>query len=355
MKTLKIGDLTAKYPIIQGGMGVGISLHSLAGAVAKAGGIGIISTAQIGFKDPEFLKAPMEANLRAIGEELKKAREIAPKGIIGFNIMVATRNYAQYVKEAVKAGADIIISGAGLPVSLPELVEGAKTKIAPIVSTAKSALVICKMWDRKYKRIPDLLVIEGPLAGGHLGFSREELTHLYEPDYEANYDDEIRRIIACVHEYGEKYGVHIPVITAGGIMNARQVQHAFALGAEGVQVATPFVTTEECDAAPAYKQAYVNAKKEDIEIVTSPVGMPGRAIHNAFLEKVAQQKEHITHCFRCLEKCNPTQAPYCITQALIRAVEGDVENGLIFCGDNVQYLDHIGTVEEVVHALFPES
>ena len=156
-------------------------------------------------------------------------------------------------------------------------------------------------------------------------------------------------------EYGEKYGVHIPVITAGGIMNARQVQHAFALGAEGVQVATPFVTTEECDAAPAYKQAYVNAKKEDIEIVTSPVGMPGRAIHNAFLEKVAQQKEHITHCFRCLEKCNPTQAPYCITQALIRAVEGDVKNGLIFCGDNVQYLDHIGTVEEVVHALFPES
>ena len=142
MKALKIGDLTAKYPIIQGGMGVGISLHSLAGAVAKAGGIGIISTAQFGVKYPEFLKAPMEANLRAIGEELKKAREIAPKGIIGFNIMVATRNYAQYVKEAVKAGADIIISGAGLPVSLPELVEGAKTKIAPIVSTAKSAMVI---------------------------------------------------------------------------------------------------------------------------------------------------------------------------------------------------------------------
>lgn len=122
------------------------------------------------------------------------------------------------------------------------------------------------------------------------------------------------------------------------------------LGAEGVQVATPFITTEECDAAPAYKQAYVNAKRRHGEIVTSPVGMPGRAIHNAFLEKVAQQKEHITHCFRCLEKCNPTQARH--HQALIRAVEGDVENGLIFCGDNVQYLDHIGTVEEVVHALF---
>ena len=166
LKPLVIGDLTAKYPIIQGGMGVGISLSSLAGAVAKAGGIGIISTAQIGFRDPDFLKAPMEANLKAIKTEFDKARKIAPKGIIGFNIMVATRNYAQYVKEAVKAGADIIISGAGLPVSLPGLVEGAKTKIAPIVSTAKSAMVICKMWDRKFNRLPDLLVIEGPLAGG---------------------------------------------------------------------------------------------------------------------------------------------------------------------------------------------
>ena len=267
MKALKIGDLTAKYPIIQGGMGVGISLHSLAGAVAKAGGIGIISTAQIGFKDPEFLKAPMEANLRAIGEELKKAREIAPKGIIGFNIMVATRNYAQYVKEAVKAGADIIISGAGLPVSLPELVEGAKTKIAPIVSTAKSAMVICKMWDRKYKRIPDLLVIEGPLAGGHLGFSREDLSrygadtkdvpHTYHQDL---YDEEIRGIMKVVKQFEEKYQKHIPVAIAGGIYTRADVEHAMELGADAVQVATRFVTTEECDAPESYKQAYINAK-----------------------------------------------------------------------------------------------
>ena len=361
MKPLQIGDKLAKLPLIQGGMGVGVSLSRLAGAVARAGGIGIISTAQIGFREADFQKDTKAANLRAMVAELKKARDIAAdadgkcQGLIGYNIMVATKDYADYVKTAAHAGADVIISGAGLPVDLPEYVTGTDTKIAPIVSSEKAARIILKMWDRRYKRTADFVVIEGAHAGGHLGFSREELTHLYEPDYEANYDDEIRRIIACVHEYGEKYGVHIPVITAGGIMNARQVQHAFALGAEGVQVATLFVTTEECDAAPAYKQAYVNAKKEDIEIVTSPVGMPGRAIHNAFLEKVAQQKEHITHCFRCLEKCNPTQAPYCITQALIRAVEGDVENGLIFCGDNVQYLDHIGTVEEVVHALFPES
>ena len=167
-KPLVIGDLKAERPVIQGGMGVGISLSSLAGAVAKAGGIGIISTAQIGFRDPDFLKAPLESNLRAIKTEFDKARALAPKGILGFNIMVATKNYALYVKEAVKAGADLIISGAGLPVSLPEFVKGTKTRIAPIVSTAKSALVICKMWDRKFGRVPDLVVIEGPLAGGNL-------------------------------------------------------------------------------------------------------------------------------------------------------------------------------------------
>ena len=252
LKPLKIGELTAKYPIIQGGMGVGISLSSLAGAVAKAGGIGIISTAQIGFQDPDFLKAPLEANLKAIKTEFDKARAIAPNGIIGFNIMVATKNYALYVKEAIKAGADIIISGAGLPVTLPELAEGAKTKIAPIVSTAKSAMVICKMWDRKFHRIPDLLVIEGPLAGGHLGFDREKLTylgvdteHAGDTFKKAEYDDEIKGIVALVREYAQKYKKEIPVVTAGGIYSHEDVMHQLELGADGVQVATRFVTTEE--------------------------------------------------------------------------------------------------------------
>ena len=221
LKPLKIGELTARRPIVQGGMGVGISLSSLAGAVAKAGGIGIISTAQIGFREPDFEEDAQGANLRAIGRELKKAREISPEGIIGFNIMVATRNYAEYVKEAVKAGADIIISGAGLPVNLPEYVKGSKTRIAPIVSSVKSAMVICKMWDRKYHVAPDAVVVEGPLAGGHLGFSVEQLSELgadtddvpktYRRD---EYDKEVKGIIALVKEYAAKYGRHIPVITA---------------------------------------------------------------------------------------------------------------------------------------------
>lgn len=357
-KPLVIGNLKAKYPIVQGGMGVGISLSSLAGAVAKAGGIGVISTAQIGFKDPDFLKGPMEANLRAIKTELDKARAIAPKGIIGFNIMVATKNYALYVKEAVKAGADIIISGAGLPVSLPELVEGAKTKIAPIVSTAKSASVIFKMWDRKYRRIPDLLVIEGPLAGGHLGFTREQLkdygadTENVERTYNKEaYDKEIHGIMAVVKQFEEKYKQHIPVVIAGGIYTHEDVCHAMSLGADGVQVGTRFVTTEECDAPMEYKQAYIDAKQEDIVITKSPVGMPGRAIRNAFLEATAGKTARIEHCYRCLEHCDPKNIPYCITKALSNAAEGDLEHALLFCGSNAYRADRIETVEGVIRDL----
>lgn len=357
-KPLIIGDLKAKYPVIQGGMGVGISLSSLAGAVANAGGIGIISTAQIGFRDPDFLKGPMEANLRAIKTEFDKARAIAPKGIIGFNIMVATKNYALYVKEAVKAGADIIISGAGLPVSLPELVEGAKTKIAPIVSTAKSASVICKMWDRKYRRIPDLLVIEGPLAGGHLGFSREQLkeygadTERVSETYDKEaYDREIHGIMEVVKQFEEKYEKHIPVVIAGGIYTHEDVCHAMELGADGVQVGTRFVTTEECDAPMEYKQAYIDAKQEDIVITKSPVGMPGRAIKNAFLESVTGVKAKIDHCYRCLEHCDPNNIPYCITKALSNAAEGDMEHALLFCGSNAYRADRIETVEGVIRDL----
>ncbi len=371
LKPLKIGNLVAKHPVIQGGMGVGVSLSSLAGAVAKAGGIGIISTAQIGFKDQDFGKNPMAANLRAIHSELKKAREKAPQGILGFNIMVATKEYASYVKEAVKAGADVIISGAGLPIDMPKFVAEAenenggsekkerRTMIAPIVSSVKSALVICRMWDRKYHTAPDFVVVEGPCAGGHLGFSREQLAelgadtdHVAETFDEPAYDKEIRGIIETVKSFAEKYKKHIPVITAGGIFDHKDVLHQFALGAEGIQAATRFVTTEECDADIAYKEAYINAKEEDIVIVKSPVGMPGRAIKNKFLERVAQGPVKVERCFRCLEHCNPT--PYCITRALIHAAEGNIEEALLFCGSNAYRCEKIETVPEVMAALCGE-
>ncbi len=356
---LCIGDKTARLPLIQGGMGVGISLSGLAGAVAREGGIGIISSAQIGFREPDFQEDAKKANLRAIKDELNKARKIARNadgsfdGLIGYNIMTASRDYGDYVRAAAQAGADVIISGAGMPVRMPEYVEGTDTRIAPIVSSERAAGIILKMWDKRYHRTADFLVIEGAHAGGHLGFSKEDLNHIYDDGFDKAYDLEIQKIISCTKAYGEKYHTGIPVIVAGGIMNSDQVQHVLSLGADGVQVATLFVTTKECDAALEFKQAYVNAQAEDIEIVISPVGMPARAIHNPFLERISREKETITKCYRCLEKCSPQKAPYCITQALIRAAQGDTENGLFFCGDNARYLTEITTVPEVIQRLFP--
>lgn len=371
-KPLVIGDLKIEKPVIQGGMGVGISLHRLAGAVAKAGGMGLISTAQIGFREPDFKTNFVEANLRAIRNEFKKAREIAPEGAIGFNIMVATKHYDMWVKEAVKAGADAIISGAGLPVSLPEYAEAAyeemkavgkkllrRTKLAPIVSTAKAAMVICKMWDRKYHRVPDFVVVEGPLAGGHLGFTKEQLAQYgadstdVEASYDqAAYDEEVKAIMKVVKGYEEKYDTHIPVVTAGGIYTHEDVKHQFELGAEGVQVATRFVTTKECDAPDAYKQTYIEASKEDIVITQSPVGMPGRAILNPFLKKIKEgERSAIKSCFQCLEHCDIKTIPYCITRALVNAAEGDEDAALLFCGSNAFRSDRIETVEEVMNAL----
>lgn len=346
---LIIGNKTAKIPIVQGGMGVGVSLYRLAGAVAKEGGVGIISAAQIGFREPDFDINTKEANLRAIGKEMKLAREIAPQGIIGFNIMVAMKYYEEYVREAAKCGADIIISGAGLPTDLPAYVAGTDTKIAPIVSTEKSAHVILKYWDKKYHRMADMLVIEGPKAGGHLGFTKEQL----EQFDEASYKEEIQKIMAVVRMYADKYQRHIPVVLAGGISEAKEVQNAFALGADGVQVASRFVTTEECDADIRYKEAYLSAGKEDIVIVKSPVGMPGRAIANSFMEKVAKEGRIAPKtCRQCLAKCKPAEIPYCITEALINAANGDIDNALLFCGAEAYKAERIETVKEVIEALF---
>ena len=348
-KELKIGDLTASIPLIQGGMGVGVSLSGLAGAVAKEGGIGIISTAQIGYRESDYEKNPLEANLRAVGTEIKRAKKIAEGGIIGVNIMVATRYYEKYVEVACEAGADLIISGAGLPVDLPKLTENYPTKIAPIVSSAKSASVILKMWAHKYNRVPDLVVIEGPLAGGHLGFKPEEVEIITKEEYK----EEILRIKAAVDGYGEKYGCKIPIVVAGGVSDAEKVAEVMALGVDGVQVASRFVTTYECDASQAFKDAYLNAKEEDIIIVKSPVGMPGRAIRNRFMEETAKGPQPITKCYQCIKGCQAKDIPYCITRALVNSVRGNVEEGLVFCGANTWQQNKMQSVKEVVQELFP--
>ncbi len=329
VEPLKIGNLTAAIPVIQGGMGVGISLSGLAGAVAGCGGIGIISTAQIGYRDPEFDKDPIGCNLRAIGEEIKKAKEISKGGIVGVNIMVATRRYEDYVRAAAKAGADIIISGAGLPMTLPDLVKDyPEAKIAPIVSSVKSAQVICRYWWKKYHRLPDLVVIEGPLAGGHLGFTKEQLMDVDSLDY----DNEITGVIETVKTFAAEAGVEIPVVVAGGIYDREDMLHQLELGANGVQVATRFITTYECDAHEEFKRCILEAGEEDIQIVQSPVGMPGRAIMNPFMQKAKEARIPHGLCHLCVSTCKPQETPYCITDALVNAARGNVEEALIFCG-----------------------
>ena len=328
LKPLNIDGLIAKIPIVQGGMGVGISLDRLAGNVALAGGVGIISTAQIGFREPGYDEKPLETNLSAIKKYIDKAREIAKGGVIGVNIMVATRYYEEYVKAAVKAGVDLIVSGAGLPTKLPELVKNTKTKIAPIVSSVKSAKVICKLWDRHYSKSPDMVVIEGPKAGGHLGFSKDEVDNITDDEY----DKEIAAIKQVVDEYADKYSKHIPVIFGGGVYDKQDVEHYMGLGIDGVQMGTRFVTTYECDASDEYKQSYINAKEEDIRIVKSPVGMPGRAIYNDFMVKSETENFKLKKCHQCIATCKAKDIPYCITDALVNAANGDVDNALLFCG-----------------------
>ena len=373
LNQLKIGEKIAKLPIVQGGMGVGVSRSSLAGAVAAAGGVGIISTAQIGYDEENFEKDPAGCNLVAIKKHIKRAKEIAADkvgncaGLIGVNVMVALKHYREHVRAAVEAGADVVICGAGLPMDLPELVENSTTKIAPIVSSARACKLILKQWANKYHRTTDFIVVEGPAAGGHLGFhldQLEEFGYVGEHDKstiveahrmeQMSVDKEIEDIVALKKEYEKQFNCHIPVIMAGGVFDHEDVMHAMELGAEGVQIASRFVATYECDASDAYKQAYVDADEKDIQIIKSAVGLPGRALFNKFVARVTGEKGVIKKCYQCLEKCNPAKVPYCITKALIDAVKGDIENGLIFCGANVGKIKKMMSVKDLMKELAGE-
>ena len=385
MKTLRIGDTVVKIPIIQGGMGIGISRSRLAGAVAKEGAVGIISTAQIGYDEDDFENNQQESNLRAIKKHIKIAKEIAGgNGLIGVNIMTALKHFKEHVKASVKTGADVIICGAGLPIELPGIVREAVNEaketdnydipedyinstdnktckqqpvnkniykhmpyIAPIVSSERALDIILKLWSKKYDTTADFIVVEGPLAGGHLGYSKEQLKDIASIDY----DNELKKIIRAKKVYEEKYKKQIPVIAAGGIFDKKDIIHMIKLGADGVQIASRFVATYECDADDNYKNAYINAKKEDIKIIQSPVGMPGRAINNNFVKRIQIQNEKITKCYNCLEKCNPAKVPYCITKALTKAVQGNIEDGLIFCGANVDRIKDIISVHDLIKQL----
>jgi nitronate monooxygenase len=349
-KSLNIGDLTARLPIIQGGMGIGVSLSGLASAVANEGGIGVISAAAIGMLEPDFSTNYLDANMRALRKEIRKARELT-KGLIGVNIMVALSNFSDMVKTAVEEGIDIIFSGAGLPLNLPSyLKESSKTKLVPIVSSARAANIIAKKWIDKYKYAPDAIVVEGPMAGGHLGFKNEQIA---DPEYKL--EKIVSEVIVEVKKIEEKAGKPIPVIAAGGIYSGEDIYKFIQLGASGVQMATRFVVTEECDASLEFKNAYINCRKEDIAIIKSPVGMPGRAIINEFLNDVDSGGKKPYKCpYHCIVTCDYQSSPYCITLALMNAKKGKMKNGFAFVGENAYKTEKIVSVKELINSLIEE-
>ena len=350
MKALKIGDLLAKVPIVQGGMGVGISLSGLASAVANAGGVGVISAAGLGVIYKELASTFDEACILGLKEELRKARQ-KTKGIIGVNIMVALTNFADLVKTSIEEKADVIFSGAGLPLNLPSFLNSdSTTKLVPIVSSARALKVICRRWLGEYNYLPDAVVVEGPKAGGHLGYSHEQLD-----DENFSLEKSVPEVVAAVKELEQQHGKEIPVIAGGGIYSGEDIYDIMALGADAAQMGTRFVTTEECDASERFKQCYIDAKQEDIEIIQSPVGMPGRALHNNFLQKVKEGLKQPKACpFNCIKTCDISKSPYCIMLALYNAYRGKMENGYAFCGSNAWRCDKIISVNELMESLKAE-
>ncbi len=347
MKELKIGGLKIPVPIVQGGMGVGISLSGLAVAVANEGGVGVISAAGLGLVHRNPALGFVDANIEGLKKELRLARE-KTRGIIGVNIMVAMSNFAELVKTAIAEKANIIFSGAGLPLDLPKFLQAdSVTRLVPIVSSGRAARIICEKWKSMYNYLPDAVVVEGPKAGGHLGFKKEQLG-------EENYSLEelVSEVVREVNIFEEKYGKEIPVIAAGGIYTGQDIFNIMRKGAKGVQLGTRFVTTEECDASMEFKQAYIESRESDIEIIQSPVGMPGRAIRNDFIDKVRDGLKRPLKCpFHCIKTCDISKSPYCIITALFNAYKGNMASGYAFAGANAYLSEKITSVKELFSEL----
>lgn len=347
MKALTIGDLKARIPIVQGGMGVGISLSGLASAVANEGGIGVLSAACVGMLEPDLKKNYEEANIRALRKEIRKARS-QTQGILGINVMVALSNFADMVRTSIEEGIDVLFAGAGLPLNLPQyLTESAKTKLVPIVSSGRAATLIAKKWMSQFGYAPDAYVVEGPKAGGHLGFKPEQIDH---EDY--SLEKLLSQVLEAVAPFEEQSGKKIPVIAAGGIYTGGDICRFMGLGASGVQMATRFVTTVECDASDGFKEAYIESKKEDIQIIKSPVGMPGRAIRNAFIEGIETGEKRPFHCpYHCIVTCKEEESPYCIALALLNAQRGKMGYGFAFAGENAYRAEKIVSVKELMEEI----
>lgn len=351
-RSFKIRGKKIDLPIVQGGMGVGISRSRLASSVINEGGLGTISASQIGFVEEDFFKSPKaayRANVKALKDEVAKVRE-SSNGFLAVNILTASRQYRELAKAAVEAGADAIVSGAGLPLDMPAYTNGSNTANIPIVSSARALNLICKRWNKRYDVKPDAVVVEGPKAGGHLGVKYDDIIGKRVVD---NLD---KRFLE-VKEYCEANKLNIPIIVAGGIFTKENAKYYLDLGADAIQVGTRFIGTSECDASTAFKQAFVDSKEEDIIYVKSPVGYPARAIRNHMTFELSNGNIPVNKCLGCVIPCagKDPSTPYCITDKLIAAVNGDVENGLVFSGANGFMVNEISTVSEVISDLLSLS
>lgn len=349
---MKLGNRELALPLIQGGMGVGVSMGGLAGAVAAEGAMGTLSTADAGWNEPDFAAHPQQANLRALRREVQRAKRLAAgAGLVAVNAMVATRQYADSVRTALEAGADAIVSGAGLPLELPALAEGFEALLAPIVSGPRAAQLICRTWAKRYNRVPDFVVLEGCQAGGHLGFEEADLlSGCCTPLSRL-----IPEVLAALRPFEEKFGRAIPLFCAGGVATGAEMARCTRLGAAGAQLATRFIATEECDAGQGYKDVLLAARPEDLRIIHSPVGMPGRAVNSPLVQRLAAgMRQPPAHCSGCIKSCRPAETPFCITHALIEAVKGNWEEGLFFSGSRVDLVDRMRTVPDLIDELMKE-
>lgn len=346
---LQIGNLTADIPIVQGGMGVRVSLASLAAAVAEEGGIGTISS--IGLGDFEAAQQEYERISReALQEEIRKARAMT-QGILAVNFMGVLSNVEDLLRTAVREGIEIIVFGAGLPMRLPKIVDDPEVNLVPIVSSARGAELILRGWAKRFERTAGAIILEGPLAGGHLGFTAEQLEHLEDYTLESL----VPEFVEAVKPFEDRFGVKIPIIAGGGVFDGRDIARMLSLGASGVQMATRFVCTVECDASAEFKQTYLDAVEEDIVIIKSPVGLPGRAVRNKFLKDLETVDKLQINCpYHCLTVCKVAEARFCIAQALVNAYQGDIDHGLVFCGQNAHRIDKIVTVKELIAELVGE-
>lgn len=348
MKSFSIGKYEIRLPIIQGGMGVGVSLNGLAAAVANEGGVGVISVAGLGLLYPGYRGDYLERCVFGLREEIRKARE-KTCGVIGINIMVALSNFSDMVRTSIAEKADIIFAGAGLPLNLPSfLTKDSNTLLVPIVSSSRAAKLICEKWSANYGYLPDAIVVEGPQAGGHLGFKNEQIE-------DENYSLEhlIPEVVAVARSYSDRK--NIPVIAAGGISTGADIARFMELGASAVQMGSIFVPTDECDASPIFKKVYIDAHAADMRIIQSPVGMPGRAFDGEFIRSVAEGREKPRSCpFHCITTCDYTNSPYCIIKALYQASKGNMRKGYAFAGGSAYLSERIRSVREVVETLKTE-